>query len=484
MVEQLEREHAADCQQSGVVSRRRRAQQHRVAVAEEAVALRRSRARYSAIGCARSRRTRSTSISSVLLGRWKLVTSRSTTRNAKPGVMKMSVSRAPAASASPAASAADFERAQRGRADRDDAAAARARVRAIAATRRRRHLVPLAVHAVLGEVLGAHRLEGAGADVQRDAARADAARARARRAAPRRNAAPRSARRPRPGARRTRSGSARASSRVVGVRDVGRQRHVAVALEQRQRLGGKAQLEQRAVGAARGPSTSASKASAKRTSAAGLRRLAGAQLREHLVVRQHALDQRLDRAAAGLVAEQARLDHARVVERPAGRRRAAARAGRGTRGRPAAGRVPSSRREALRSARGMLRDQLGRQLEVEIARACRSGMSGIEGLKAGTGHDRWQRRRIVPWPTRPHKTATVPQPAPRPARQSAARPRALEQARPGARHRPRAAPAAALRGRDAHRAARASCATATPAQVEGVVTDCAGRSSGRAASSW
>ena len=52
--------------------------------------------------------------------------------------------------------------------------------------------------------------------------------------------------------------------------------------------------------------------------------------------------------------------------------------------------------------------------------------------------------------------------------------KALRQARPGARHRPRAAPAAALRGRDPHRADRRRCATATPAQVEGVVTDCRG----------
>ena len=40
-----------------------------------------------------------TSIISVLLGKWKLVTSTSTTRNLKPGVMKISVSRLPACSA-------------------------------------------------------------------------------------------------------------------------------------------------------------------------------------------------------------------------------------------------------------------------------------------------------------------------------------------------------------------------------------------------
>ncbi len=43
-----------------------------------------------------------TSISSVLFGRWKLVSSRSTTRNAKPGVMKRSVSPCAGASGAPA----------------------------------------------------------------------------------------------------------------------------------------------------------------------------------------------------------------------------------------------------------------------------------------------------------------------------------------------------------------------------------------------
>ena len=43
-----------------------------------------------------------------------------------------------------------------------------ARVAAMAATVAVADLEPFAVHAVLGEVFGAHRLEGAGADVQRD----------------------------------------------------------------------------------------------------------------------------------------------------------------------------------------------------------------------------------------------------------------------------------------------------------------------------
>jgi hypothetical protein len=110
-----------------------------------------------------------TSIISVLRGRWKLVSSRSTTRKRKPGVMKMSVS--PCAGRVPCPARGRFQRAQRGGAHGHDAAAAPARVAAMACDRLGAHLVPLAVHAVFGQALHAHRLEGAGAHVQRHRAR-------------------------------------------------------------------------------------------------------------------------------------------------------------------------------------------------------------------------------------------------------------------------------------------------------------------------
>ena len=160
------------------------------------------------------------------------MSSRSTTRNAEAGRDEEVGLAATGCSARRPARRRRLERAQGGRADGDDAAAARRARRAIASAAVGADLVPLAVHPVLGEVA---RCAPAGRCRRRRAASRRRARRRARaarRAARRRSAAPRSARRPRPGARRTRSGSAATSSRVVGVLDVGRQRHVAVAFEQ------------------------------------------------------------------------------------------------------------------------------------------------------------------------------------------------------------------------------------------------------------
>ncbi len=164
-----------------------------------------------------------TSISSVDRGRWKLVTSASTMRKRNPGVMKRSVSPAPARSA-PVPSADS---------------SARRLVVPTATTRRRcgargvhggrgrrADVEPLAVHPVFGQVAGAHRLERAGADVQRDRRQFDAAGA---------QAVEQLAREVQAGGRRRDGAAARrvhglVALRVlggVGVRDVRRQRHVA-----------------------------------------------------------------------------------------------------------------------------------------------------------------------------------------------------------------------------------------------------------------
>ena len=82
--------------------------------------------------------------------------------------------------------------------------------------------------------------------------------------------------------------------------------------------------------------------------------------------------------------------------------------------------------------------------------------------------------RIVPCPTRARRERRAPH---RRRRQRA------RQARPGARHRPRAAPAAALRGRDAHRADRRRCTTATTGAGRRRRRRLRASSSGRAASS-
>ena len=103
---------------------------------------------------------------------------------------------------------------------------------------------------------------------------------------------------------------------VVGVRDVGRQRHVAVALQQRERVAAEG-----AGGTARRPARPAAEhlgvegavGEAQRRCPA--RRLARAQVRHDLVrAGQHALDQRSTVPPVRLLAEQARLDHLGVVE--------------------------------------------------------------------------------------------------------------------------------------------------------------------------
>ena len=101
--------------------------------------------------------------------------------------------------------------------------------------------------------------------------------------------------------------------------------------------------------------------------AAGARWMVGADLRQHFIGPEHAFDHHLDPPAAFLLADEPRLDHARVVEHhhvagcdqpgdiaelPVGKR-----------ARPA---VEMQQPAAAALAGGMLRDQFLRQLVVEI----------------------------------------------------------------------------------------------------------------------
>ena len=153
---------------------------------------------------------------------------------------------------------------------------------------------------------------------------------------------------------------------------------MAMGFEQRQRLAGQAQVEQRAVGAA-APEHFGVEGLGEADRPARLRRLAGAQVRQYFVVGQDAFDQRLDRAAAGFAAVQPRLDDARVVEdqqiagveqrrqvaeHAVGRRRAAA--------------VEQARCAAL--GRRALCDQLRWQGEIEIGDGVVAWRSGFTGL--------------------------------------------------------------------------------------------------------
>jgi hypothetical protein len=88
---------------------------------------------------------------------------------------------------------------------------------------------------------------------------------------------------------------------------------MAVGVQQGQRVGGQAQVEQRPIGA--GPTQHFGVEGAGQAQPAALaRRLAGPQVGQHLVARQQPLDQQLDRTACRLLAEQPRLDDAGVVE--------------------------------------------------------------------------------------------------------------------------------------------------------------------------
>ena len=377
----------------------------------------------------------------------------------KPGVMKRSVSprdrlRAPRLGA---AQRRRLERAQAGRADRDDAAAA-LRARARSPPRRAgADLEALAVHDVLGEALAAHRLERAGADVQRDRACARRRARRARRAARRRSAAPRSAPRPRPAARRTPSGSARrrrrrrrARCRAAAARGRGAR---AARAARRESAGGTATSSLPAR-----PSTSASKASAKRTtlpafgdllarSCASTTSPASTRSTSASTAPPLALtpNRRALITAVSLKTSRspARSSVGQVADVAVAR---------------AARRAPSSRREALRSAAGCW------------AISSR-GSAKSKSLRAKA---RGRRHRRAKFSHGPSCAARIEgerrQRRGRDAAPLGARP-GPRQARPGARHRPRAAPAAALRGRDARRADRRRCTTATTGQVEGVVTD-------------
>ena len=111
---------------------------------------------------------------------------------------------------------------------------------------------------------------------------------------------------------------------------------------------------------------------AERQRRARLRRLAGPDVRPGLAGRQHALDQHLDATARGLGAEQARLDHAGVVEHEQVARVQQA-------GQLAEDAVDERVGRAIEQARTaafgrrMLRDQVVRQLEVEVAEAMVAG---------------------------------------------------------------------------------------------------------------
>ena len=362
---------------------RRALQQHRVAVAEESVA------RIDRVGIQRAHvvepRERADQHHQRALGQVEVGdqhidhAEREAGRDEDVGVAAAGLQR----TAGTTRDGSRFERAQRRGADRHDAPAGRARAcdRVDGALR---HVEPLAVHRVLGQVLGAHRLEGAGADVQRDARRVDAT---LREVGQHRVVEVQrgGGRGDRPRVRREHGLVAALVIGGVGMGDVRRQRHVTVRFEQRERIGRKAQVKQRTLRSRAAEHRRVERLRAVDTEeahhAARLRRLARAQVHQHFMHRQHALDQRLDRAAARLRAEQARLDHARVVEdqQVTGTQQRGQFAEHAVDG-SGAGAIEQTRTAALGG--GLLGDEFGRQSEIEIAQRMK-GRGVRHGSRAG-----------------------------------------------------------------------------------------------------
>ena len=278
-----------------------------------------------------------------------------------------------------------FERAHRGRAHGDHAPAARPAARK-RLERGGGDVVPLAVHAVLGQVLGLDGLEGARAHVQRDVCALHATRGQrgehARVEMQRRRGRGHGA-----GLAREHGlvalgvlrflGGLRSIGRLLRALYVRRQRHVAVAFQERvgRRIGCvcrplQREAKQRPVGVGPAPEQRGREATALRPArdqqrAAHAWLFAHFHVRDDLVACENALDQQLQLAAAGFLAKQARLEHARVVEheqvaRLQQRRQVTKDAIHGLRAAP----VEQARGAAL--GRRVLRDQLGRQREVEV----------------------------------------------------------------------------------------------------------------------
>ncbi len=281
---------------------------------------------------------------------------------------------------------------QRRRADREDAPATRAR-RRDRLRRRLRYRVALAVHAVLRQVLGRDRLERPGADVQCHVCAGHAPRGeRGERRLVEVQAG---------GGRGHRAGRARVDGLVArgvvgvaGARDVGWQRHFAVALEP-------VEERARAVEAQQEEAVLAClddrvRATREVDAPAGLRQVAGAELGPRGIVADEPLDQHFDTSARGLAADRARVDHARVVEHgevP------------GTQQRRQVGEAAVVERVTVDveqpacapRARGHLRDQLGRQRVVEVRQLERRGHAGSVCLvNAAAGASARRRRRERP----------------------------------------------------------------------------------------
>ncbi|CAM2144622.1 hypothetical protein PT2222_160105 [Paraburkholderia tropica] len=258
-----------------------------------------------------------------------------------------------------------FERAHRGGAHGDHAATARARGGDLV-DERLRQLIPLAVHRVIGDVFHAHRLERARADVQRERCALHALGVELRE----QRVVEVQARRGRGHRARILREHGLVAGFVAGVgvvRDVWRQRQTAELLDQREAVVGEVQRVERLDALAHRHVEGVGQTQR----GAGRRALARADLRERRARAGQALDEHLDLAAAGLLAEETRLQHLGIVEHQQI-------AGRDARGQIRDGAVGQPGgldgivhfQKAARAALGQgdLRDQCFGKIEIEIGK--------------------------------------------------------------------------------------------------------------------
>ena len=174
-------------------------------------------------------------------------------------------------------------------------------------------VVPLAVHVVVGDVLGFHRRKGARAHMQGHAGAFDTTRLQC---VQHRLVKVQGGCRCRHRARVFREHGLVAPLVVRGVRvlDIGRQGHMTVKRHQRMRFVRKAQVKQRSVLARPAPEQRCAKAPLHLQQRPDRRALAHLYVRDDLMVRQHTFDQQFKFAASGLLAKKAGLDHACVVK--------------------------------------------------------------------------------------------------------------------------------------------------------------------------
>ena len=221
-----------------------------------------------------------------------------------------------------------LQRAHRRRADGHDTAATRLAVgnRLLCS---RWHVVALGMHLVLGDDLGLDRLEGAGADMQRDMRALHATcfqfsqqgLVEMQRGRRRCNGAGHAGEHGLIAAfilGGILDGLGTGRSGVLLPFDVRRQRHMAAALHQRVRVfvggTGKRETEQRPLRVGPAAQQGRTKTAGHPQRCADRRLLADLHVSDDFLAGQHALDQQFQLAAGRLFAEQARLDNLRVVE--------------------------------------------------------------------------------------------------------------------------------------------------------------------------